>query len=514
MIALAQGREDEAKGSLRRLHDLSMALPLETAIWLRWPELVAQSATVGRPEMRPESELLGTEMIRQWHDMGSKNLNPRDRAPWGRHAAYATRRSAYLGLPEQERDEIAVEARLPLWSRVEHATAASRGQGMPIPRWVVREGVLRHNEGQNADYLYLNIPLQGDFEVTCELNGLKGTNQMNLTYGGIRVFVAWDLKSARVFSTDREARQVSFDPPLEDLQGWYPCRLVVKDRTYTLFFNGRKVVEEPLPPGNDPWLAIHNGAEGLADLRLLKIVGRPTIPAVLELSSLPDLAGWLADYYGERLDGNTPSWAKKGEELVGRNIGSNGRPSTDRYGNEETEFFQNIARLGSRQESLLQYHRPMVEDGEIRYEFFYEPGKTVVHPALDRLAFLLDPEGVKVHWLTDSQHDHTGLSPANVAVEAKSRRGPERLPLKPRDWNRVSLRLAGDLVKLSLNGESIYERVLEPTNGRQFGLFHYADESEVRVRHVQYEGRWPREIPPDVFPATPGAKAEAPASLK
>jgi tetratricopeptide (TPR) repeat protein len=503
LIALAEGRADEAKDALRRLHELSKALPLETAIWLRWPELVAQSAIVGFPELRPESELLGIEMIRQWHAMGSKNLNARDRSPWGRHAAYATRRSMYLSLPEQERDEIAVEARLPLWSRVEHATAASRGQGMPIPRWVMREGVLRHNEGQNADYLYLNIPLQGDFEVTCELKGLTGTNQMNLTYGGIRVFVAWDRKSARVFSTDREGRQVSFDPPLENLQGWYPCQLVVKDRTYALFFNGRKVVEEPLPPGNDPWLAIHNNAEGQADLRGLKIVGRPTIPAVLELSSLPDLTGWLADYYGERLNGNSPSWTKKGEEIAGRNMGSNVHPSTDRWGNEETESFQNTARLGSRQESLLQYHRPLVEDGEIRYEFLYEPGKTVVHPALDRLAFLLDPEGVKVHWLTDAQHDRTGLAPENLVIEPQNRRGSGRLPLKPRDWNRVSLRLTGDLANLSLNGESIYERRLEPTNGRQFGLFHYADESEVRVRHVQYEGRWPRELPPDVFATTP-----------
>jgi tetratricopeptide (TPR) repeat protein len=514
LIALAQGRTDEAKDALRRLHDLSKALPLETAIWLRWPELVAHAATVGRPEVRAESDLLGTEMIMQWHNMGSKNLNARDRGPWGRHAAYAARRAAYLGLPEKERDEIAVEVRLPHWSRVEHATAASRGQGMPIPRWVLREGVLRHNEGQNADYLYLNIPIQGDFEVTCELKGLAGTNQMNLTYGGIRVFVAWDRKSARVFSTDREIRQVSFDPPLEDLKGWYPCRLVVKDRTYGLFFNGRKVVEEPLPPGNDPWLAIHNGAEGQADLRNLKIEGRPTIPAALEISSLPDLTGWLADYYQERLDGDASSWTKKGEEIVGRNIGSNSRPTTDRWGNEETDFFRNSARLGSKQESLLQYHRPMVEDGEIRYEFFYEPGKTVVHPALDRLTFVLDPAGVKVHWLTDAQHDRTGLGPENLLLEPQNQRGSGRLPLKPNEWNRVALRLTGDLVSLSLNGESIFERRLEPTNGRQFGLFHYADESEARVRHVHYEGRWLREMPRDLFDGTRGAEAANRASLK
>ena len=82
----------------------------------------------------------------------------------------------------------------------------------------------------------------------------------------------------------------------------------------------------------------------------------------------------------------------------------------------------------------------MVEDGVLEYEFYYVPGKTLVHPALDRLAFLLDPEGVKVHWLTDGLYDRTGLSPANVAVEAKT--GAARgVPLKANAWNRMSVAL-------------------------------------------------------------------------
>ena len=37
----------------------------------------------------------------------------------------------------------------------------------------------------------------------------------------------------------------------------------------------------------------------------------------------------------------------------------------------------------------------------IEYEFFYDPDKAMVHPMLDRFTFLLEPEGVKLHWLTD-----------------------------------------------------------------------------------------------------------------
>ena len=60
------------------------------------------------------------------------------------------------------------------------------------------------------------------------------------------------------------------------------------------------------------------------------------------------------------------------------------------------------------------------------------------------------------------------------------------------------LELAGDKVTLELNGQAIYERTLEPTNQRYFGLFHYADETQVRVRNVSYQGRWPRRLPESV----------------
>ena len=52
-------------------------------------------------------------------------------------------------------------------------------------------------------------------------------------------------------------------------------------------------------------------------------------------------------------------------------------------------------------ESAIYYQRPLLEDGAVEYEFFYDPDKAHVHPMLDRLVFLLEPDGVKLHWLTD-----------------------------------------------------------------------------------------------------------------
>jgi hypothetical protein len=53
----------------------------------------------------------------------------------------------------------------------------------------------------------------------------------------------------------------------------------------------------------------------------------------------------------------------------------------------------------------------------------------------------------------------------------------------------------GDQVTLLLNDVEVYQRPLETTNKRIFGLFHYADETEVRVRNVTYRGQWPRQLP-------------------
>jgi hypothetical protein len=136
------------------------------------------------------------------------------------------------------------------------------------------------------------------------------------------------------------------------------------------------------------------------------------------------------------------------------------------------------------------------EDGTITYEFLYRDGESHVHPALDRLALLLDPPGIRIHWITDGRYDATPLAPDNVTDEPGNRRGPQPLPLRPNAWNQVALTVKGDDVLLSLNGQLVYERRLESTNQRTFGLFHFADQTEARVRNVVWRGTWPRQLPP------------------
>jgi hypothetical protein len=85
--------------------------------------------------------------------------------------------------------------------------------------------------------------------------------------------------------------------------------------------------------------------------------------------------------------------------------------------------------------------------------------------------------------------------PDNASEAPANRRGGAEPSLKPGASNRLRLALAGDAVTLTLNDLEVYQRQLEPTNQRFFGLFHEADATEARVRNVTYHGRGPRAIP-------------------
>ena len=264
------------------------------------------------------------------------------------------------------------------------------------------------------------------------------------------------------------------DPPIVLGEAAHRVKLSVKAGSLAVSFDDRKLFEQGLPNRPDPWLALYQPAAELGSIRNLKLDGNPTIPDRLDLSDQPDLLGWLVDDDNEPSAGSDPTWQKRDDAIFGRAI-------------KESS--------GSKQETLLRYHRPMLEDGEIAYEFFHEPGKAAVSPALDRLAFLLEPGGVKLHRITDGPTDRTGLAPDNALEEADCRRGPAELPLKAGAWNRMVLAVSGDRLTLRLNDQIIYDRPIEPTNQRTFGLFHYADESEARVRNVTYRGAWPKEKP-------------------
>jgi hypothetical protein len=466
LVNLAQKNEEAVAGYLEQLR-LLLDRPLpDRRGYARWPELVVASQLLGVPSLRADASELLEALIDEIQKQGIE-------WEWERRLRPLRDRARYLALPEADAVPFGTDPTLTQWSRVTHGTSWTQGKGFLMPHWSVAGHEVHHYCGHDHDYLYFQSPLRGNFEINCQLTRL-GWRESQISYGGTFVGPRGTGRAYEISHYGRNESDGVIDPQLQIPGEWYDYRLVIQNGKYAAFVNGRLIHTQIAPANGDPWLAIHSHPNFSSGCRNLIITGNPVIPERLQISDLPDLTGWLTYFTGETAGGENADWRKEGEEIAGRKI-------------------DGIS--GSNRQSLLRYHRPLLEDGEMTYEFFYEPGQTHVDPALDRLVFLLDPEGLRIHWLTDGHWDRTGIPHDNVADEPAIRRGPQTLPLKAGNWNRVILSLRGDVVTLSLNGVEICQRALEATNQRDFGFFHYSSETGVRVRKVTYRGDWPRKFP-------------------
>jgi hypothetical protein len=387
------------------------------------------------------------------------------------------------------------------WSVVSRSQAKSRGMGCPISEWDYQPGFAQNVASHDEDYLYFRVPLRGNFEVECDVTGF-GWMDSQLMVGGLWVAPVYTHTGYDLGNFHMAQPRVEFSPPMTKTKEWIHYRTVVRDRVISTYFNGRLMRQGMVTREHDPWLAIRSSPRHDGAVRNLRITGQPVVPEEIRLSVDPNFDGW-ASYFDHRVGGSNDEWRQVGRttaggEIVGSRAGRPGSFVTSLFNafSNAAQNPQKETNLPAHKERLLRYHRPMLEDGTINYDFYYSPGNILTHPTLDRLAFLLTPDGVRIHWVTDGEHDRSNLSPTNVFDEPENRRGPEQLPLKTGDWNRLQLRLSGDTVTLSLNDQLVYERALEPTNQRTFGLFHFADETQARVRNIVWRGDWPRELPP------------------
>ncbi len=264
------------------------------------------------------------------------------------------------------------------WAAVSRTNQWTRGVGLPNADWFLSRGQADNISSHDDDYLYYRIPLLGDFTIECDVHSFDWRDT-HLSVAGTYVAPVYD--------------HVSYG--LGSFRGdWIRYRVVVRDGKCTTYFNGRLIHVEPLPLGRDPWLAIRSPSYGDGGVRNLRITGSPVIPEQVQLSVNPNLTGWHA-YHGEPLDGNDAYWKYAFGFLSGATITGQSEPW----------------HAGFAVERLLQYHRPLLEDGSIEYEFYYRDGVSAVYLALDRQAFVISHDGVRQHWITDAVFDRTGLSP-------------------------------------------------------------------------------------------------------
>lgn len=478
----ARGDGAAVKQGLAELEPLLEKLPVETPDYERWPELVAAYGALeiadGAAAAQDLLAALRTFQDRKARERETQEMNQnyygRSETRLQSHISDQPVDAIVLHLQGLARAKTTPRALLrrgasPLegWQAVSHGTAQTLGRNLPRALWLLADGVLTHLPGHHDDCLYLDAPLTGDF--TLEYDVRSTEREIHVEWGGVGVEISADGAQAQVFSDGRRTFTHKLDPPLAGVEGWDSLRLSVADGVWRLTSGERLLHEEPLRPAAPPWLIVRSRRWSVGSLRNLRCQAKPETLQHVDLSGQADLTGWNGDY------AHAPycQWTKRGEEILG---------SVER----------DYARGGAlRFENVLYYERPLPERCRVSYEFYYQPGRTIAYPALDRLVLLLKPEGVSEHRLTRTDDEQSGLSPDNTRVRDECRLTKEPLPLVEQNWNRVVLELQGREALLTLNDKPIYRAELEADKAPQFGLFHYIEETQARVRRVALDGAWP-----------------------
>ncbi len=367
------------------------------------------------------------------------------------------------------------------------------GSGVPAAHWQLVDRTAVCLSRNDDECLFFGIPLRGDFTVECLCTGF-GWRDCHPSVAGLWIAPIYLQQAVSLGDLWTMRPNIPLSSHLSQLDDFVRYRVEVRGQVCSRFINGRLIHTETLPEGHDPWVAIHVPFFGHGHVRDVRITGSPTIPERITLSEFktPAYAEPLPAGLTFRPISQLYGWMPWHDELW--------KPELQSWQLEQDEAGQTVI-VGRRQpehvgvgdERLLRYHWPLVWDSEVTYEFFYREGESLVHPAMGRLAFLLNRAGVQTHWISNGVWDQSALDSLNASPAPGS---PATLPLQPDAWNTVSLRLTGDTVHLQLNGVPVSTRKLEPTNDRTFGIFYDCGQTEARVRNVVLQGHWPKKLPP------------------
>lgn len=371
------------------------------------------------------------------------------------------------------------------WAVVTRSTAFDHGRASPQSRWQFGTASVRKLTSHSDDYLYFASPLKGDYAVEASATGF-GYREAHLFVGGLWTGLVYNHHQYMVGNIRRELGRHELAFPFTDTHthGMIRSRVAVKHDRAEVSLNGHPVVEHNLSPHQSPWVAVRSMFRVFGGVDDLTITGEPIIPDTIEMVGSHKLLGWY-DYYQAPGTNENPlgSWS-----------GSNADAANGEQLSEIVSRRDESIPRGAALERLLVYARPMLEDGVITYDFYHEPQQFTAHPAIGRTAFLITPNGVLLHRITDGKYERTTLRPDNSSPMQLT--NEVDIPLNTNGWNRVRVELIGDVVRLHLNDTLILEHAVEtPPNERTFGLFHYADASALRVQNPRWTGDWPKQLP-------------------
>ncbi|WP_345682688.1 DUF1583 domain-containing protein [Novipirellula caenicola] len=361
------------------------------------------------------------------------------------------------------------------WTQVPYFKPDLKSQGCRPSTWIAAKGSLQHIPGAAWSQLYFQSPLRGQFEIVAE-HSTYGHREVSIAYGMHAAQPLHDLSKTQVTTVMHDSKRVGEKITLPAWDPTAETRIKVDGNKVTTWTNGVQIHEQTFDHPPAPWLVLQSShPSNYSTVNNLRIIGTPEIPSEINLIDMERWAAWRADVYGEFFstigDGKAP-WKRVGDELTGQL--------------RENTSVEHL-------ESLLLYQRPMLEDGVIEFETWYEKDKFEVHPALGPNAYLISPSGIRLHRLTNAQYEASDLNPGNESPLPAS---ATEVPLKEKAWNKIRMTLKGDALTISVNDVDVAKVAVEVViNERQFALFRYSNKTECRVRNLVHRGEWPKTLP-------------------
>jgi hypothetical protein len=468
LVALEAQDKSAADTAIVRLMELVRVAPFMPARD-KWPELLVASRGVTRHSSQGTVHDL-VSLLRE-----ALNAHP----PQGDDEAFRNLVCGLIGEvrwqteTKSETDE-GVATRQTDWIPTSGSASRAGGTGLVAADWRKNSSnEFLHVTGHLDDFLLYAIPLSGSFEITGEI---AGHGQTQLLLGGqILGAAAEQQRATGIFRTGVIAQPI--DPLLQWSTRWVRFRAQFTEDRLRLFLNGRLVSDEPLGPNRSPWIGFHSCWWAEAAMRNVLISGSPRIPDAVAMSESPPMEEWRS-YFHQSVGFEGASWC----------CSRNADGHSEIIGRRATEIGETPC------ESVLHYVRPLRDGDRVEYDFYCDESTEPAHPVLGSTAYVIRPEGVMIHEVTNAEFEQRELSPDHLRP-LETNWIVAQPSLKPGKWNHLEIAIEGNTVGLTLNGARIANVPLPSTAPQPFGLFHFSERSEARARNIQLKGRWPTELP-------------------
>ena len=382
--------------------------------------------------------------------------------------------------------------------------------------WVSQDGVAGPAWTPENAYALFDAPLGGTFEFSVDV--WAGTwSEGYAGYAGLVPEPNSRVQSSRVIVAHGENRGGVNRPKVDNVreENYNRVTLQVTPAKLTCLINGEFFYEDAARSQVSPWLMLY-GAQGRRPaFRNPTITGTPEVLREVKLIDGPGLEGWFADFVGASLRDRI---GRQDAEANGGKVRDNNGVLGEAVLPADTTVYDWTVKDGELHgrkldaatvtptPSKLGYLRTLKPGDIVEYEFYYEPGRVHAHPSVGPTVFLLDPAGVRWHYLSRSPGDWAGLAADN----AKPVPGGVAVPLKPAAWNAVKLTAAGaagETIKIEVNGTTVYDGPTHAGIDRCFGFFHFRDQTAARVRNAVLRGNWPKTVATADLAFAPAAPA-------